>query len=237
MCVSWLFGHFACVSVARRFVTNKGVERFKIVNVVKEKPVLLCEVEVLDEDDDETEDVSVFSFSAFCLCVCTRSLSLGSGIRMDVRAAALTYVWPAFSAVSCRCWAAGNPTCAGSQPCASSSRLTAAGLLVSVSVQAKKLGEEVAELFRNVLRLHMKMARNRTSKAGPGSGSSGSSSSSSSGGSSGSAAAGSGALASESEDETLEAAELTDYSPRQLSFWIAHAFTVRVVRRGIIAAC
>lgn len=42
-----------------RFVTNKGVERFKIVDVVKEKPVLLCEVEVLDEDDDETEDVSV----------------------------------------------------------------------------------------------------------------------------------------------------------------------------------
>lgn len=96
------------------------------------------------------------------------------------------------------------------------------------SVQAKKLGEEVAELFRNVLRLHMKMARNRTSKAGPRSGlGSDSSSSSSSGGSGGSAAAGSGALASESEDETLEAAELTDYSPRQLSFWIAHAFTVR----------
>jgi hypothetical protein len=44
-------------------VTNKGVERFKIVNVVKEKPVLLCEVEVLDEDDDETEDVSVFFVS------------------------------------------------------------------------------------------------------------------------------------------------------------------------------
>jgi hypothetical protein len=96
-------------------------------------------------------------------------------------------------------------------------------------VQAKKLGEEVADLFRNVLRLHMKMARNRTSKAGPGSGSSGLGSSSSSGGSGGSAAAGAsgGALGSESEDETLEAAELTDYSPRQLSFWIAHAFTVR----------
>lgn len=41
-----------------RFVTNKGVERFKIVDVVKEKPVLLCEVEVLEEDEDESEDVS-----------------------------------------------------------------------------------------------------------------------------------------------------------------------------------
>lgn len=41
-----------------RFVTNKGVERFKIVNVVQEKPVLLCEVEVLEEDEDESEDVS-----------------------------------------------------------------------------------------------------------------------------------------------------------------------------------
>jgi uncharacterized membrane protein YgcG len=103
-------------------------------------------------------------------------------------------------------------------------------------LQTKKLAEEVAEMFRNVLRLHMKMTRNRTSKSatsssGLGSSSSSSSSaggsSSSSGGSSGSAAAGSGVLASESEDETLEAAELTDYSPRQLSFWIAHAFTVR----------
>ncbi len=41
-----------------RFVTNKGVERFKIVDVVKEKPVLVCEVEVLEEDEAETEDVS-----------------------------------------------------------------------------------------------------------------------------------------------------------------------------------
>jgi hypothetical protein len=99
-------------------------------------------------------------------------------------------------------------------------------------LQTKKLAEEVAELFRNVLRLHMRMARNRSSKSAASSGSSSTSSSSaggssSSGGSSGSAAAGSGVMASESEDETLEAAELTDYSPRQLSFWIAHAFTVR----------
>jgi hypothetical protein len=46
--------HFA----PRRFVTNKGVERFEIVKVIQEKPVLLCEVEVLDEDDDDTEQVS-----------------------------------------------------------------------------------------------------------------------------------------------------------------------------------
>lgn len=45
--------------VDRRFVTNKGVERFKITDVIKEKPVLLCEVEVLPEDADESEDVSL----------------------------------------------------------------------------------------------------------------------------------------------------------------------------------
>jgi hypothetical protein len=41
-----------------RFVTNKGVERFEIVKVIQEKPVLLCEVEVLDEDDDDSDEVS-----------------------------------------------------------------------------------------------------------------------------------------------------------------------------------
>ncbi len=39
-------------------MTNKGVERFKIVDVVQEKPVLVCKVEVLEEDEAETEDVS-----------------------------------------------------------------------------------------------------------------------------------------------------------------------------------
>lgn len=104
-------------------------------------------------------------------------------------------------------------------------------------MQAKKLAEEVAELFRNVLRLHIKMARTRSSKSAASSSASGSS------GSSGSAATGSGALASESEEETLEAAELTDYGPRELSYWIAHAFTVgfsgraRDVRRTRADGC
>lgn len=132
---------FVRESGGRMYVTNKGVERFRIVDVVKEQPVLLCEVEVLAEDDDDTED-------------------------------------------------------------------------------AKKLADEVAELFRTVLRLHMKMARKRRSKSS--SSSSGSSSSSSA---AGLAAEAAGSLASESEDETIEAPELTDLNPQQLSFWIAHAFT------------
>jgi hypothetical protein len=96
------------------------------------------------------------------------------------------------------------------------------------ATQAKKLAEEVAELFRNVLKLHLKMARNRISKSAAGSGGLGSSSSGSSG-SSGALEAGSGSLGSESEDEILEASELTDYNPQQLSYWIAHAFTVRTL--------
>lgn len=77
--------------------------------------------------------------------------------------------------------------------------------------QAKKLSSEVADLFRNVLRLHLKMNRSRIAGR---SRSSSSSSSTPEG------------LGSEAEDESLEAAELTESSPQQLSYWIAHAFTV-----------
>eukprot|EP00878_Enallax_costatus_P005223 GHUV01005489.1.p1 GENE.GHUV01005489.1~~GHUV01005489.1.p1 ORF type:complete len:347 (+),score=73.03 GHUV01005489.1:210-1250(+) len=114
----------------RMYVTNKGVERFEVKSVVTEKPVLVCEVEVLPEDQDESEE-------------------------------------------------------------------------------ATKLSSEVADLFRNVLRLHLKMNRNRSLSRR----SSSSSSSTSEG------------LGSEAEDESLEAAELTESNPQQLSYWIAHAFT------------
>jgi hypothetical protein len=35
----------------------QGIERFLITKVVKEKPVLICEVEVLPEDNDASEEV------------------------------------------------------------------------------------------------------------------------------------------------------------------------------------
>ncbi len=43
----------------RLFVTTKGRERFEIKNVVKDKPVLLCEVEVLQDDtqQDKSDEV------------------------------------------------------------------------------------------------------------------------------------------------------------------------------------
>jgi Lon protease-like protein len=34
-----------------------GVERFKIVGIVEERPVLVCEVEYLQEEDNEGEEV------------------------------------------------------------------------------------------------------------------------------------------------------------------------------------
>lgn len=40
----------------RMFITNKGVERFRILEVVKERPVLTCQVEILDEDENMTEE-------------------------------------------------------------------------------------------------------------------------------------------------------------------------------------
>jgi hypothetical protein len=65
-------------------------------------------------------------------------------------------------------------------------------------------------MFRNVLRLHLKI-----SKAKPRQGAN-----------RGSTAA-SEPLNSEAEDEVVEAVELTESSPSQLSYWIAHAFSVR----------
>ncbi|WIA15556.1 hypothetical protein OEZ86_004158 [Tetradesmus obliquus] len=120
---------FLIESSGRMYVTNKGIERFKVTKVVKQQPVLVCEVEVLPEDDDQSDE-------------------------------------------------------------------------------AKALAAQVADLFRNVLRLHLKIAR---AKLRPGA-------------SRGSSAAAE-PLNSEAEDEVIEAMELTESSPSQLSYWIAHAFS------------
>lgn len=45
----------------RMIVTNKGIERFKIIGIIKEAPVLICEVEVLPEDQDDSEQVSMYA--------------------------------------------------------------------------------------------------------------------------------------------------------------------------------
>ncbi len=62
---------FTNVPDGRLFVTNKGKERFRVINIVKEKPVLVCEVEVLPEEE-ETEEVRAEP-GAFCVCVCARA--------------------------------------------------------------------------------------------------------------------------------------------------------------------
>lgn len=48
---------FADVPDGRLFVTNKGCERFKVLKVVQEKPIMLCEVEQMIEEE-ETEEAS-----------------------------------------------------------------------------------------------------------------------------------------------------------------------------------
>lgn len=45
----------------RMVVTTKGTERFKITSVIKEKPVLVCEVEVLPEDNDTSEQAKTLA--------------------------------------------------------------------------------------------------------------------------------------------------------------------------------
>lgn len=37
----------------RLFVTNKGRERFKVLDIVHSKPIMVCKVEVLPEEGDE----------------------------------------------------------------------------------------------------------------------------------------------------------------------------------------
>lgn len=41
----------------RMLIENVGKERFKILNVVEEKPVLVCRVEYLEEDDDTADSI------------------------------------------------------------------------------------------------------------------------------------------------------------------------------------
>jgi ATP-dependent Lon protease len=48
---------FLMESSGRMYVTNKGIERFRVTKVVKQQPVLVCDVEVLPEDDDQSEEV------------------------------------------------------------------------------------------------------------------------------------------------------------------------------------
>lgn len=43
---------FSPAADGRIFVQNKGKERFKVIKIISEKPVLTCEVEVLKEDEE-----------------------------------------------------------------------------------------------------------------------------------------------------------------------------------------
>lgn len=48
----------------------QGLERFKVTRVVRERPVLICEVEVLPEDGDDGQEVRGASA---CVCACVSS--------------------------------------------------------------------------------------------------------------------------------------------------------------------
>lgn len=40
-----------------------GIERFKVVRICEERPVLICEVEVLEEDDDSHPEVQCYALA------------------------------------------------------------------------------------------------------------------------------------------------------------------------------
>ncbi|GLI60943.1 hypothetical protein VaNZ11_003181 [Volvox africanus] len=49
---------FAHVQDGRIFVTSKGRERFRILSIVKDRPIMIAEVEELPEDEAEGEEVA-----------------------------------------------------------------------------------------------------------------------------------------------------------------------------------
>ncbi|KAG2483031.1 hypothetical protein HYH03_018061 [Edaphochlamys debaryana] len=49
---------FAHVQDGRIFITSKGRERFRILNIVRDRPVMIAEVEELEEDEAAGEEVA-----------------------------------------------------------------------------------------------------------------------------------------------------------------------------------
>lgn len=47
-------------------MVTAGKERFKIVSVKQEKPVLVCEVELLEEEDDSSPEACLHSKKLQC---------------------------------------------------------------------------------------------------------------------------------------------------------------------------
>jgi hypothetical protein len=56
----------------RLFVTNKGRQRFAVKSVIRTKPVLLCEVQLLEEDLEEEKKPEVRCNGGMHACVMPR---------------------------------------------------------------------------------------------------------------------------------------------------------------------
>ncbi|PNW87554.1 hypothetical protein CHLRE_02g141550v5 [Chlamydomonas reinhardtii] len=52
---------FAHVQDGRIFLTTKGRERFRVRSIVRERPIMIAEVEELEEDADDGEEVTVLA--------------------------------------------------------------------------------------------------------------------------------------------------------------------------------
>ncbi|GLC41480.1 hypothetical protein PLESTB_001007100 [Pleodorina starrii] len=68
---------FAHVQDGRIFITTKGRERFRVLSIVKERPIMIAEVEELEEDEAEGEEVVVLAKEVADL--------LRSTIRLNVK--------------------------------------------------------------------------------------------------------------------------------------------------------
>eukprot|EP00951_Prasinocladus_malaysianus_P014256 scaffold108385_cov36-Prasinocladus_malaysianus.AAC.1 len=60
-------------------VVNRGLERFKIVSVKKERPVLICDVEFLEREDDTSPEMRTLRDEVADLCKNTLRLSFKVG--------------------------------------------------------------------------------------------------------------------------------------------------------------
>jgi len=164
-------------------LVNKGIERFRVTKVVKERPVLICEVEVMQDDDDATPEVGGGHIPHHCIAHCSSGVKWSGGYREAVEEGVF---------LLCRTQPGVTGARSGAPP-----PPTPHPTLTPPTAQATALAGEVAEMFRNVLRLYRKMRRRGA------------------GGGAGGAPMG-GAASTEPEEEQEEPEELTEFNPTQV---------------------
>ena len=134
----------SCPQDGKMFITTKGRKRFQIKSVVKEKPVLLCEVEMVDEDDDSSAEV--------CSVISAFEFELVYWLWMQL---------PQLLQLPPRVCPTASPTLTSHSPSTPSQPLTMVSNrpITTNQPQLKELAKEVSDLMRNTIRLNIKLSK------------------------------------------------------------------------------